>query len=60
MTYKELLEELRTVSREQLNQDVAVHLMSEDEYYPVQAVCVAVENECDVLDEGHLVLAAGV
>ena len=60
MTYKELLEELRTASEEQLNQDVSVHLMDDDEYYPVQAVCVAVENECNVLDAGHLVLAAGV
>jgi len=59
MTYKELLEELKTVSEKQLNQDVAVHLMDNDEYYPVQAICVAVENECAVLDEDHLVLAAG-
>ena len=56
MTYKELLEELRTASEEQLNQDVSVHLMDDGEYYPVQAVCVAVENECDVLDAGHLEL----
>ena len=41
MTHKELLEELKTVSEKQLNQDVAVHLMDNDEYYPVQAICVA-------------------
>ena len=60
MTYKQLLEELQSANEEQLSQDATVHLMDDDEYYPVHAVCVAVEDECDVLDEGHLVLAAGV
>ncbi|HIB83770.1 MAG TPA: hypothetical protein EYO59_03980 [Chromatiaceae bacterium] len=53
MTYKELLEVLQTVSKEQsqlLDQDVTVHLTCDDEYHPVQAVCVAVEDEVDVLD----------
>ena len=58
MTYRELLEELKTVSAEQLDQQVAVHLIERDEYYPVQAVCVTVEDECDVLDQGHLILAS--
>ena len=61
MTYKDLLEELRTVSEEQLKQKVVIHLMSNDnndEYYPIQSVCVAVESNCDALEEVHLVLAS--
>jgi len=60
MTYKELLEELQSASEEQLNQNVTVHLMDDDEYYPIHSVCVAVEDECGLLDEDHLVLAAGI
>ena len=57
MTYKELLEELKTATEEQLNQDATIHMAHNDEYHPIQALCVAVENECDVLDAGHLVLS---
>ena len=77
MTYKELLEELQSASEEQLNQNVTVHLMDDDEYYPIHSVCVAVDPRllerhrrrrgyghgrewCGVLDEDHLVLAAGI
>jgi len=57
MTYRELLEELEELDDNRLDDDVAVHLTETDEFYPVHSVCVAVENECDVLDQGHLILA---
>lgn len=59
MTYKELLEELKTLTDEQLNGDVVVHLTGVDEFVPVHGVCVAVDDECDVLDQGHIVLVNG-
>ena len=58
MTYRELLEELEELDDNRLDDDVAVHLTETDEFYPVHSVCVAVENECDVLDQGHLILAS--
>ena len=57
MTYKQLLEELQTLSPDQLSRDVTVYLGDYvDEYVPVQSVSVCVEDECDVLDSGSLVL----
>ena len=57
MTYRELLEELQELDDKRLDDDVAAHLIETDEFYPVHSVCVAVEDECDVLDAGHLILA---
>ena len=57
MTYRELLEELEELDDNRLDDDVAAHLIETDEFYPVHSVCVAVENECDMLDQGQLVLA---
>ena len=57
MTYRELLEELEELDDSRLDDDAAIHLTETDEFYPVHSVCVAVENECDVLDQGHLILA---
>ena len=57
MTYRELLKELAFLDDSRLDDDAAVHLTETDEFYPVHSVCVAVENECDVLDQGHLILA---
>ena len=54
MTYRELLEELKTLTIDQLNQDVTVFVATEEEYYPVATVAVAVED--DVLDPDHIVL----
>ena len=59
MTYRELLEELKTLPDEKLGDDVVVHLTEVDEFVPVHGVCVAVDDECDVLDQGHIVLANG-
>ena len=59
MTYKELLEKLKDLSVEQLNQNVTVHLTEVDEFVPVRGVwTIVVDGECDVLDEGHLILAS--
>ena len=57
MTYRELLEELEELDDSRLDDDAAIHLTETNEFYPVHSVCVAVENECDVLDQGHLILA---
>ena len=57
MTYRELLRELSELDDNRLDDDVAAHLIETDEFYPVHSVCVAVENECDMLDQGQLVLA---
>ena len=57
MTYRELLKELQELDDKRLDDEVAAHLIETDEFYPVHSVCVAVENECDVLDQGHLILA---
>jgi len=57
MTYRELLKELASLDDNRLDDDVAAHLIETDEFYPVHSVCVAVENECDMLDQGQLVLA---
>ena len=60
MTYRELLEELmamEALEEERLDDNIAIHLTETDEFYPVHSVCVAVENECNVLDRGQLVLA---
>ena len=54
MTYRELLEELKTLTIDQLNQDVTVFVATEEEYYPVATVSAAVED--DVLDPDHIVL----
>ncbi len=58
MTYQDLLNDLKTLNPEQLSQDVTVHLTEVDEFIPVYAVCVAVEDDNDVLDPGHVVLGS--
>ena len=57
MTYRELLKELASLDDSRLDDDAAIHLTETDEFHSVHSVCVAVENECDVLDQGHLILA---
>ena len=60
MRYRELLEQLSKLDDNQLDDDVPVHLTEIDEFVPVWGVCVAVEDETDEVDAGHLVLAVGV
>ena len=60
MTYRELLNDLivmEALEGERLDDNITIHLTETDEFYPVHSVCVAVEDECDVLDKGHLILA---
>ena len=66
MTYLELLNRLRELSDEQLNQDVTVYVSEEDEYYPLRKDYPLNENitkeqgwirEVDVLDPGHVYLS---
>ena len=54
MTYQHLIEELKKMSQEQLEQDVTVFVSSLEEYMPVFSVAVAATM--DVLDPGHIVL----
>jgi hypothetical protein len=54
MTYRELLELLKTLTTAQLDQDVTVFVATEEEYYPVATVAVAADD--DVLDLDHIVL----
>lgn len=54
MTYKELLEFLKTLTDDELEQNVTVYLSSNDEYIPVIETDKTVEN--DVLDDGHVII----
>jgi hypothetical protein len=58
MTYQDLLNDLKTLNPDQLSQDVTVHLTEVDEFVPVYAVCVAVEDDNDAFDPGHIVLGS--
>lgn len=54
MTYRELLKNLKDLSEEELNQDVAVYSVDSDEYTEVTQTKIT--EETDVLDEGHFLL----
>ena len=54
MTYQDLLNELKTLKPEQLNQTVTIHLTEIDEFMPVRAIFD--EDGSDVLDSGHIIL----
>ena len=51
MTYQELLEELQTISPEQLGQTVSFHSLGEDgdAIHTVHTLAVAVEDDGDTL-----------
>ena len=51
MTYAELLEHLKTLDREQLNQNVTIYVESIGEFYPVQKLTINLYS--DVLDVNH-------
>ena len=59
MKYRELIKELRAIREEQFDQDVTIHLVDDDGYYPVRALCVAVDGEDPALSKDHLVLVSG-
>jgi len=54
MTYKELLDKLKSLSDDQLNQTVTVFHGSTDEFYSVHSTGITHEN--DVLDANHFYL----
>ena len=54
MTYQDLLNELKTLNPEQLNQTVTIHLTEMDEFKPVRAIFD--EDGSYVLDSGHVIL----
>ena len=56
MTYKELLNQLKSLSEEQLNSDVAVYDEGVDEYYQLKVELVFATEECQVLDVDHPIL----
>jgi ribosomal protein L1 len=55
MTYQQLLNQLQSLTKEQLSQDVAIFDSSADEYYQ-QTVEVVFTVEADVLDADHAVI----
>jgi len=56
MTYKELLNQLQSLTEDQLNQDVAIwDSYGEDEYYQ-ESVEFVFATETDVLDVDHPII----
>ena len=62
MTYRELIDALKNLNSEQLEQEAMLHFTGPDEFIPVQFVGVAcrVETSCDLSDEeiDHIVLGS--
>jgi hypothetical protein len=56
MKYRELLEILKGMTEDELNQNVTAYLNAEDEFVPVTSVLVADGNQ-SVLDVGHVYLS---
>ena len=58
MKYKQLLEQLSTLNKEQLEMDVTVYDYGTDEYFAADDF-VFTSDRCDVLDENHPVMIFG-
>jgi len=56
MTYEDLLIQLLTLDKDQLNQSVTVFDVDNEEYYPLQSEMVYSTEECNVLDVNTPVL----
>ena len=56
LTYRELLKEILSLPFERLDDNVYVHLLNLDEYYPVLSCEIVKPGEDDALDEGCLFL----
>ena len=54
MTYRELLENLKNLSENQLDMDVSVRDVQTDEYFSGSSFVIT--DETDVLDENHPVI----
>ena len=61
MTYLELLNQLRELSDEQLNQDVTVYAIHDDEYCGLNRFFPTATSDetCNVLDPNHFYLRIG-
>lgn len=55
MTYRQLLMKMQSMPDDRLDDDVTVFDGNEGEFLPVNGTEIA-DDECDVLDEGHLYL----
>ena len=56
MTYRELIEELKTIPEDRLGDTITVYDPDRDDYCGVNHISVALDNNNDVLDEGHAYL----
>lgn len=57
MTYKELLNIIKTFSKDRLNQSVSIYHKDSDEYYPLSKEYEITEDNNDVLDKGSIVFS---
>jgi hypothetical protein len=55
MTYRQLLKKLQSMPDASLDDTVTVFNNDDEEFYPVDRAKIA-DDDCDVLDEGHLYL----
>ena len=60
MTYRELIQELNSLSEDRLDDSVCVHMPDDDEYYQISTLVYAVEGECSLLNQGHPILATAL
>lgn len=56
MTYRELLDVLRAIEPERLDDTVTVYEPYDDEYIAVVGIGVSADETNDVLDPGHIYL----
>jgi len=56
MTYKELIEELQKIPADRLGDTITVYDPEKDDYCGVDNMSIALDNNNDVLDEGHAYL----
>ena len=53
MTYRELQDQLTTLSEEQLDCDVTVYDRHSDEFFPTGDDCLMIHIGISVLEDGH-------
>lgn len=56
MTYAELLNILYSMSKDRLEDTITIYDKENEEYYPIYSSEITNEENCDVLDVGHLIL----
>jgi len=60
MTYRDLIARLMTMPSEALDQTITIYNEENDEFYGCTGHGISVEEECDVLDHGHLFLMVNI